>query len=162
MDSDIYSQAKSRIITQIDSVNVYSTKLPDKFSLENITGTVLNLTEHQPTINTLTVNAVHKQNNNNNRTTKNTYRNNTNTKPWNKPLVNVQCHACKVFGHCSSKCNMVGKVLAILDLKARKENICKTILQSHIKKNSPQKRLAIVKTLQSTNMLPDHRTVDQE
>ena len=42
-----------------------------------------------------------------------------------------------------------------MDLKIRNEKICKTILQSHIEKNSPQKRLAIIKTIQSTHMLPD-------
>ena len=161
LDNDTYSQAKTRIITQIDSVNVYNTQLPDKFLMENITGTILNLTEHQPTINTMTVNALNRDKPPNYRSGNNSFRNNTTPKrPWKKPLVNVQCHACKVFGHRSSECNIVGKILAVLDLKARKEEICKTILQSHIEKNSPQKRLAIVKTLQSTNMLPDNEPAE--
>ena len=50
---------------------------------------------------------------------------------------------------------MVGKVLAIMDLKQKNESICKTILQSHIEKNSQQKNLAIIKTLQSADMLPN-------
>ena len=165
LDDDTYSQAKTRIVTQIDSVNVYGTTLPEKFLLENITGTVLNLSEHQPTINTLTVNALQKQrpnqnynstrfNNNNPAKYKPGMKPNT-PRQWRKPLENIQCHACKTFGHRTSNCNMVGKVLAIMDLKERNESICKTIRQSHIEKNSPQKRLAIIKTLQSTDMLPN-------
>ena len=161
IDNDAYNQAKQRIITQKDSVNVYGTELPEKFMLENITGTLMNLTERQPTINTLNVNALHTRahNNNNGRPNRNTQYNKSNdsnkSRPWKKPLSNVQCHACKVFGHRSSECNIVGKVLAVMDLKSKNDKICKTILQSHIEKNSPQKRLAIIKTLQSTNMLPD-------
>ena len=165
LDDETYSQAKTRIVTQIDSVNVYGTTLPEKFLLENITGTVLNLSEHQPTINTLTVNALNRQRTN--QPFNNTRTNSNNNAKYNpgikpntprqgrKPLENIQCHACKTFGHRTSNCNMVGKVLAIMDLKQRNESICKTILQSHVEKNSPQKRLAIIKTLQSTDMLPN-------
>ena len=167
LDDSTYDQAKTRIVTQIDSVNVYGTTLPEKFLMENITGTLLNLSENQPTINTLTVNALnkdkgykHNPNNKNRQSYNSSMRTNPN-KTWRKPLENIQCHACKTFGHRTSNCNMVGKVLAILDLKQRNESICKTILQSHIEKNSPHKRLAIIKTLQSTDMLPNDAPAEE-
>ena len=73
-----------------------------------------------------------------------------------KQLTNVQCHACKSFGHKSSECNLVGRVLAIMDLKERNPTICKRILTTHTEKNTPEKRLAIIKTLQTINVLDDN------
>ena len=82
----------------------------------------------------------------------------TNQKFRRAPLQKTQCLACKTFGHKTQDCNIVGKILAVLDLHKKKPELCQRILQSHINKNNPARRLAIIRTLQNMDILSPTQT----
>ena len=118
------------------------------------------MTEYNPTVKTTVVNVANKTNNHN-QTYQNrkhnatTQQQNTTYRPRRQPLQNTQCLACKTFGHKTQDCNIVGKILAVMDLHSKKPELCQRILQSHVNKNTPSRRLAIVKTLQDMQILPN-------
>ena len=66
-----------------------------------------------------------------------------------------------MFGHKTPDCTNVGKILSVLDLKDNHPGLCKRILQTHIQKNDPEKRLAIIRSLQAIDVIPRDREAEE-
>ena len=154
LDTSQYQNAKQRIITQIDNVKLYGGDMPHQFKLENISGTVLNMSEYQ-TNGTSTAQVNMLQRTYNNQSRDNPQRQPKPTTNRRTPYTKVQCGACKTFGHKAAECHLAGKVLAINQLQAKSPELCKQILASHIVKNKPDRRLAIIKQLQQAQFIDD-------
>ena len=160
IDSDVYKEAKTRVIHQLDNHSNNNIPLPAQYTILNLASTILNMTEYHPTIKTAHINVARKFTN---QQTYNFKRNASSDGTTNKftkkkgrqPLTNTQCLACKTFGHKTQECNIVGKILAVIDLQQKKPELCDRMLQSHISKNTPSRRLAVVRTLQDMNILSE-------
>ena len=164
LDTDMYRDAKTRVITQLDHHSSNNTPLPTQYSVNNLASTILNMTEYHPNVKTLQVNMAQKPTNsgyNQSRAGHTQYKPTNQPKFRRTPLQKTQCLACKTFGHKTQDCNIVGKILAVLDLHSKKPALCDRILQSHINKNSPSRRMAIIKTLQNMDILSADITPDE-
>ncbi len=157
LNTNEYTHAKQRIINQIDNVKLYGGDMPHQFRIENLSGTVLNMSEYQPKTNAQ-VNMLQR-----------TYTDRQKTNFQRQPVHNnnrktsytkVQCGACKTFGHKAADCNIAGKILAVNHLQSKNPELCKQLLATHTSKNKPEKRLAIIKQLQQVQFIDDN--VDAE
>ena len=48
-----------------------------------------------------------------------------------------------------------------MDLQRTNPKLCSKILNSHIQKNNPDKRMKIIKSLQTINAIPQHANVEE-
>ena len=162
LDGEQYQEAKLRVINQLDNVRNFGGDVPPQYCLDNLGGTITNMSEYslnlRPQVNVMQ--QMHRRKNPNEKSTG--QQRNGPKKSWSRrPMVNVQCGACKQFGHKTIDCNHVGKVLAIMDLQSNHPRLCKKILETHIQKNDPEKRLAIIRSLQDLDAIPNDKLPEE-
>ena len=145
LDTSDYDNAKNRLVVQIDNVKHHGGQLPPQYGLDNITGTLLNMV---PYTTGVTVNVLQ-------RSGQQSRTPNKNLKPQNtRQYSNIQCGACKIFGHATRDCRNVGKILAVMEFQKSNQKYCQKILQTHTNKNDPERRAKIIRSLQTLDAIP--------
>ena len=161
LDAPEYENAKQRLIVQMDNLKIFGGDLPEQYNITNISGTITNMDPYQHGSTTPTVNTMQRTNQTNRPRSypqsKMKIRDNQNQR---KQYTNNQCGACKLFGHRTNECRHVGKILAVMDLQRNNPKLCSKILNSHIQKNNPDKRMKIIQSLQTINAIPQHANFD--
>ena len=158
LDDDVFASAIQRVVNQIDNVRNFGGDVPEQYTINSISGTIQNMNEYgqkfTPTVNVMQ--KYHKSKNSNNSRSEST----SQAKQTRRKLVNAQCGGCKTFGHKMIDCNIIGKVLAILELVKTHPTLCKKVLTNHINKNDPAKRMAIVRSLQQCEILSNNTSAE--
>ena len=160
LDDESYASAIQRVVNQIDNVRNFGGKVPEQYTITAISGTIQNMNEYGQTF-TPTVNVMQRMKRRGDHAHSSS---DTSYKPKSttrKKLVNAQCSGCKTFGHKLIDCSIIGKVLAIMELADTHPGLCKKILSSHISKNDPSKRMAVIRSLQQCEVLPNDMTVEE-
>ena len=166
MNDERYDGAVKRIQYQLDTAVNLNIPLHDDLTLDNIAGTIINLTgEYDHHENTI-VRTARAHNGprparefnrpytpRNNGPRKNNHAN-------THRFTNVQCHACKLFGHSITHCKLLPKVLAIMQFKHSNKQQCDNVLSAHITNNSVESKKSFVRVLQQANVLPDDEDSD--
>ncbi len=161
LDAPEYENAKQRLIVQMDNLKIFGGDLPDQYNLTNISGTITNMDPYLHASTTPTVNTMQRSNHTNRpRSYQQGQTRSRETQNQLKQYTNTQCGACKLFGHRTNDCRHVGKILAVMDLQRTNPKLCSKILNSHIQKNNPDKRMKIIQSLQTINAIPQHANVD--
>ena len=150
LDDDAFASAIQRVVNQIDNVRNFGGDVPEQYTINAISGTIQNMNEYGQKF-TPTINVMQRLNRDNN-TRKSQTNSATPDKPTRRKLVNAQCGGCKAFGHKMIDCNIIGRVLAVMELTKTHPTLCKKILTNHINKNDPAKRMAIVRSLQQCDI----------
>ena len=164
IDDDQYKEAILRIRNQLDTVQTLGIPLHSDYTIENITSTIINITSEYDTNKTV-IRTMHQNDNykkksysrkNNNHSEKQSPR--YNQRP--RKITKAQCHACKLYGHIVTHCNLLPKVLAIIDFSKQNQTKCKEILRQHIHNNTVDSKKTFVRTLQSLDVLPQDDNSD--
>ena len=165
MDTNIHDDAVRRITSIIDTVETQKLLMSDDHKIDNLASTINNMTNEHSSIAQINVmrwgNNHHNKNGSRNRRSFNGHNGpryqqhsaNPNTRRDNKRpstnprFTNIQCHACKTFGHRVHDCRILPKVLAILQFAEKEKVTCDKILQKYTSFNSVSNKTAMVHAL---------------
>ena len=147
-------------MNQIDNIRNFGGDVPEQYTITAISGTIQNMNEYGQKF-TPTVNVMQRMRKRNNNAYSPPAESSTSKPTMRKKLVNSQCSGCKTFGHKMIDCNIIGKVLAIMELAGTHPALCKKILSNHISKNDPSKRMAVIRSLQQCDVLPNDITAEE-
>ena len=164
MDDDQYADAVVRIRHQLDTVQTMNVTLHDDYTIENITSTIINITNEYENSKTI-VRTMRRQQfnptNNSSRSTNIPPPNNAKKfSPRHQRFTKAQCHACKQYGHIVTHCTLLPKVIAINQFIRRNSDKCDYLLKQYIRSNSLDSKKTFVRTLQGINALPDDENSD--
>ena len=161
IDDDQYNNAVMRIRHQLDTHETLGTDLHEDYKIENLASTIINITTEYE--NTTTVIRTLRNNDNESKSTQRHF--NKKALPYNKKrsttqAQKVQCHACKLFGHAVTKCNLLPKVLAIMKFSTMQKSQCENILRNHIANNTVEAKRNVVRVLQNMHIIPSDADID--
>ena len=161
IEDEKFSEAVKRIQNQLDTTEIMHIELPDDFTLDNIASSIINITEEYDdevvVVRTARSNGPFKrQQMNDHNFCSPRHRPDTRAiSDKNSRFSNVQCHACKFFGHTITHCGLLPKVLAILQFQSKNAKQCDNVLQKYISQNSVSSKKTFVRALQQAQVLPD-------
>ena len=159
IDDDQYSDAITRIRHQLDTVHTMNVPLHDDYTIENLTSTIINITNEDQ--NNKAIVRTIRQSYKPQQTFQRYRQNNTRQMyPTKKPLRNVikftkaQCHACRQYGHIVTHCELLPRVLAIIQFAKKNGDKCEYLLKQYTQNNSVDSKKTFVRVLQEMNVLP--------
>ena len=77
-----------------------------------------------------------------------------------RKFTKAQCHACRQYGHIVTHCQLLPRVLAIINFAKKHGDKCEYVLKQYTQNNSVDSKKMFVRVLQEINVLPQENDSD--